>query len=174
MLFIALWILEILLLTIKDFRIESQITAELKNMVAVNYIGDNMIKLAREKIVKLRHERGIYDETDAAALFNIFLDVIPDVGSDKITQVDYSNDQLKIFLTSQFNTTQFASYRNIFATKNIVADIQNYRDYSKNSKNSNDATSTANINQPQISDNTTWVISLKPAFADNSPTGDLK
>ncbi len=175
---IIFWLLDASIFVIHNLQLNSQIKAKLKNIVPPKTSPfenlSDIIHVANNKLLLLKHQRGIYDQIDAVPLFQSFLQVVSNINPNDITQINYTYGKLEIFLLQRFDTNQFDSYKNIFATQKISADIISYREYTKNNKpdNSSDSGLLASLpNQTMISDDTAWVITLKTSLIDNSKKG---
>lgn len=165
------WLLDISILGVHNIRLNSHIKSKLKNIIPANTLNSatltNVIYEANNKLLLLKHQRGAYDRIDAIPLFQNFLQVVSNISPDDITQVNYNIGKLEIFLSQKFDTSQFDSYKNIFATQKINANITNYKEYVKNNK-PNNIQETGLLNsmpsQVEISDDTGWVITLKTSL----------
>ncbi|MFN7094308.1 MAG: type II secretion system protein GspL [Burkholderiales bacterium] len=163
------WLLNVIGLTINNYRLGSQLKSELGNLVAVTKINLGTVQTAAEKITNMRHARGIYDEKDAVPMFNTFLEVVSSIDPNQITQINYSNGSLQVFLTNGFATSQLASYKNILQTKRIELNIEDYKTYLKANQDNQQAVEENSeellqTQQAQLSDNTAWVITLTPSL----------
>lgn len=163
------WLLNVIGLTINNYRLGSQLKSELGNLVAVTKINLGTVQTAAEKITNMRHARGIYDEKDAVPMLNTFLEVVSSIDPNQITQINYSNGSLQVFLTNGFATSQLASYKNILQTKRIELNIEDYKTYLKANQDNQQAVEENSeellqTQQAQLSDNTAWVITLTPSL----------
>lgn len=168
---VILWSIDMISLLTNNYRLQSELKHDLKNVVSTTSVNKNLLELAADKITNMRHERGIYDEKDAIPLFSTFLEVVSNTNTDSITQINYDHKELQIFLNNNFNTNQFNSYRNILAAKRIQADIQDYKSYAKQQKaNQSDSNNNPDfaMKQPLINDNTAWLITLKPSLSNKA------
>lgn len=171
---VVAWVVNILILVVNNYKIESLLKSELKNVVKVDNINQNLLQLAANKITSMRHDRGIYDLQDVVPLFEIFLEVVSDISTDDITQINYDRNTLQVFLSDEFDDSQFSSYQNILATKGIELTLQDYKSYAKQLEKAQDSNANPDIKimrQPEISSDTAWVVTLKPAFINKKAGG---
>lgn len=175
---IIFWFLDASIFVIHNLRLNSQIKAKLKNIVPSKASPfenlSDLIHTANNKLLLLKHQRGIYDQIDAIPLFQNFLQVVSNINPNDITQINYTSGKLEIFLSQRFDTNQFDSYKNIFSTQRIDADIISYKEYSKNNKVDNSSDSgllTSLPNQAMVSDDTAWVITLKTSLIYSNKKG---
>lgn len=172
---VAFWFLNLIAYTIDSHKIKQEVQSQLGSILPVGTINYATLKMAANKIDQLKHAHGIYANSDAIALFNTFLSIISDIDTNTITQVSYGNGQLNVFLSQSFDTSQFGSYVNILKTQHITATIQDYKTYASQAQassgssgqGSDDSSSQGGglTSQPQISDDTAWVVTLQAGLA---------
>ena len=161
---VAFWVLDIIMLEIDGYRLQSQIKDNLKGVVATTQINRGILQTASDKINNLRHQRGIYDDKDAVVLLTKLLQIISTIGPNDIKQVDYNNGEMQVVLGSGFDPSQFTSYQNVLETRQVIATIEDYKVYAKKiKKNSEEANNNLNAQTQAIVDGA-WVITLKPAL----------
>jgi hypothetical protein len=163
---ISLWIINIIRIGINNIKSGSQIKANLQAIQPITTINKNTLQNVENKIQSMRHERGIYDSADAIPMFSNFLEIVSTAGTNSIIQINYEHKALEIVLNNNFDTTQFSSYQNILATKNIKAVIESYKTHLsdiKKSGNNNDKDNQPD-NQAQRLDDAAWVITLQPSL----------
>ncbi|MDQ5920944.1 MAG: hypothetical protein QG673_1000 [Pseudomonadota bacterium] len=168
---ISFWVLDILMLTIDGYRLKGQIKDNLKGVVEVSEINHTLIQTASDKIKTLRHQRGIYDDKDAVVLFTKFLQIVSSISPNEIKQIEYNGGYMEIILGSNFDTSQFVGYKDILETRQVIAEIEDYKAYSKKKKKNLDRANNALIDDAGASsdssnmlDDAAWVITLKPAL----------
>lgn len=161
---IAFWIINTITIYIHSAILESQLKKNLQVITPIKTIDQASMQLAIDKVQAMRHERGVYSETDAIPMFSNFLDTVSNVGTNSIIQISYAHKSLDIFLNNNFETTQFTSYKNILLTKQILATIQDYKSYLKKVKPSDTSNNSSLGEQSQELD-ASWVITLQPSIA---------
>ena len=160
---ILFWVLSITILFINGIRVKSEISNNLKDVITVNNYNNTTIATANDKISQLKHQRGIYDNTDAVVLLTKFLQIVSTITPNDIKQYSYTNDEAKIIISSNFDISQFESYKNVLKTLRVTASIEDYKTYAKENKNKSEEAKN-NINaETQIINDAAWVITLKPS-----------
>lgn len=150
----AFWLINVVVMAAKQISLNHTISSELNGIVPVNNIRSSTISAANTKLDELKHQKVMYNNKDMVALFSIFLKIVSN-SNGMITGVNYDNGKLSVLLTGQFDPSDFASSRAIFATKGISAIISDYKEYKEaNAKNSDTSNTMAN-------DDAAWVITLQ-------------
>lgn len=167
------WLLDVVTLEINNYRLKSRLEASLHSIMPGAKINSNtltnILGSIRTKVEDERHHRGLYADTDAVTILRKFLEIVSNITSDNITQIDYSKKEMLVFVNEGFSPKDFPSYINILAINHISASIEDYKTYAKAKKmadtkkvnNDEDNTDT------QISADTAWVITLKPSLLQN-------
>ena len=164
---VGFWFLSIVMLSIDNFRLKSQIVQNLKGIVTANELNKNIIQNAGEKLSTMNHQRGLYSGKDAMPLLAQFLEVVSIITPNDIKQISYERDEMQIFLGSNFTTSQFNSYNDILETKRIIATIEDYKIYAKRNKDSNKADNSLKQDEQPPADSA-WVVTLKPSLMHDS------
>ncbi len=168
---ITFWIINLIAISVNSAILEAQLKKNLQVITPIKTINQASVQLAIDKIQSMRHERGVYSETDAVPMFSNFLDTVSNVGTNSIIQIAYAHNSLDIFLNNNFETTQFVSYKNILLTKQILATIQDYKTYLKKIKTSSTNNTNAPTGEQSQELDAAWVITLQPSIAFD-PRGD--
>lgn len=147
-----LWICAITIDEYNIIKIQTEMKNKFEKYIKVDKkIDENFINEAHKKIIQLKHDRGLYDQSDVMPLFQDFLIIFSDVKSNSVLKIDYKNGKLDIFLNNTFKLDQFNNYANIFVTKGIKASYVSYKNYSKNNKvKSGIGTDSADILNPDV------------------------
>lgn len=129
LIFIAFWVINLVFLMVEKSQLQTQISKDLSGIIDGVKFTPNLLAQVDEKISDMQHSKGIYADSDALRLFSIFLKTMPEVNNSMIQGIQYSGSQLTIFLSSQFDPSQFPNDRSVLATKRIQADITDYKTY---------------------------------------------
>lgn len=151
------------LYAIESRNARSRAIKDLKNVININQAGTTTslevsIRAANSKISSLKHQQGMYNKNDAVSLLNTFLQVVSNLDASTINGFKYDNGKLEVFLTSNFNTKDFASLATIFNSNQINATLKDYKAYTKEQQSSSD-TATSSLISGTSSDSQ-WVITL--------------
>lgn len=156
----TLWLIEMLVLYTKQAITKSAIRSDLQSLSSVKEVTPAVIQNLNDKVLALQHSRGQYGQNDMLPLFSAFLEVVSVINTDDITRITYKSGTLNVFLRAKFKTNDFANYKNIFATQQIMAMLTDYPTYKANNTiTTNDSNADINL-QPDISKSTAWVVSL--------------
>lgn len=165
-----IWLLNVVTYAIDSYKINKDIQRQLNTIKPNGGVQLNDIAKVNREIRDAKHARGLYSNSDAFPLFNLFLNVVPEVEGNQILQIDYDGSQLKVFLGEQFNSGQFTSYSNIFRSSGVSATLISYKDFAKNQQKT---TSDQVVgNQVQIGDKAKWVLILIPETSTLSLGGN--
>ncbi|MFN8770239.1 MAG: type II secretion system protein GspL [Neisseriaceae bacterium] len=159
---ILFWILDIVVVSCSIHNTESDLKNSFEKTYPIKSFTSSTIKEINDKVDNLKHSKGMYSRKDAITLFSSFLNVVPSVGNNSIVQISYKNNILEIFLNSNFDTSQFISYKNILSTQRIKTTIEDYKTYMSKEK-SDQSSKNPDANNSQSID-AAWVVTLQPSL----------
>lgn len=161
------WLINIINIYTNKSKIETELKTNMAKVAKIDKIDPATLDKISNKISDMTHDRGLFVEDDFVPMFKRFLKVSPSTDTNDITGLDYDyrNSTLTIFLRN-FDTDQFQNYRDIFKSQHIIADISDYKEYTKNKKKANKTDNNLG-NKPEdspLSNDTKWVITLHSAW----------
>lgn len=161
------WFIRVMTLEIDNSKIKS----DLAKVVHSENTSTSKIKLnnLRMEIIKSEHERGLYADNDAVPLFRKFLQIVSSVDQNTITAIDYHDNQMTIFVNSNFRSNEFTNYTHILTINHINATIDDYKAYAKAQKDADSKSANSDNNgNLKISDDTAWVITLQSSLQEEN------
>lgn len=158
---LTFWLINIIIVSCSIYNTESKLKQNFANIYPINSFTPQSLKEMSIKLDSMKHAKGIYSEKDAIPMLSSLLNIISNVGTNTIIQINYSNQNLEVFLNNNFDASQFTSYQNILATRHIKATIQDYKNFLASQKNNQSDNPEANSSQQQI--DASWVITLQPS-----------
>ena len=167
--FIGYWLLNLGFMMYQQQRLQNQVNQDLAGIVASSQFTPNLLAQVDDKLSALEHDKGIYAASDMASLVDVFLKSMPDVSNHMIQGINYSANELVVFLSSQFQPSGFVNDQAILASKRINATLQDYKSYAASlsaaTKNNNGAgvlsnTSSASSSAAMLQD-AAWVVRLQ-------------
>lgn len=172
------WLLSLGSLLIVRSKIENQVVSNLKGIMVVDKFSLDILNQADGKMRDIEHNKAVYFNGDFMPLFEIFLTSMPSIKHSMITGIQYSGNQLQVFLNPQFDSANFLNDKSILVLKRIDASLIDYKDYqasqaSNAAKNNNSGgilDNGGNNGNSQEMTNAAWVITLQTI----SRMGDAK
>ncbi|MCC2625659.1 MAG: hypothetical protein K0R14_1532 [Burkholderiales bacterium] len=166
------WLINILNIYINKSRVESELKKNLGKISKVDTISTETLSKISPKLFKMAHDRALPDELDFTSMFYRFLRVVPTTDPDDITQIEYNlNDVTLTIFLRDFATDQFHNYRDMFKSSHIIAELTDFKTYTrthKKAKTDNKAEAGTppedNIEDHQASKDTKWVLTLRLAW----------
>jgi len=143
-----------------DMSYQKTIAKNMKTLGVTEYNSFNIISKSNLSLNKMSHDDGLNDISDFMSLFQDFLQVA-NVQSTTINSVEYKNSTLKVFLNSEFNNTNFSTYRATWSTFGLFADMVSFGEYTnQNTKKNKGILDSSNNSDFTYRNDSAWVVTM--------------